>query len=236
MTCLLRPWVFNISTTIMFAPLIMKLHRVDRLVNNPRLKKIKITDFTVFLQVLGILFFDIVLLIIWTFTNRPRLLIKSTNKYVNVMEPIDDLICSTGLSNIMEILFVVYKAGLLAFGVFKAVATWNVPADLSEAKYFAVAIYNITMIGGLSYFLSDFLGSTTSVYAGVSLLLNLFYFSLINLLLFIDIITMFRIIYLFNISSCCHYYPKIISNRRLQSDTSEYKIRIGLRNDNWSCI
>jgi hypothetical protein len=37
------------------------------------------------------------------------------------------------------------------------VTTWKVQDELSEAKQFAVAIYNITMVGGIAYFLSIFL-------------------------------------------------------------------------------
>mmetsp|Transcript_14561 Transcript_14561/g.13160 ORF Transcript_14561/g.13160 Transcript_14561/m.13160 type:complete len:1479 (-) Transcript_14561:145-4581(-) len=168
-TCLLRPWLFNLSSTIMFAPLIMKLRRIDVLFNNPKLKKIKVTDRLVLMQVLSILFVDVILLIIWTVAEKPEVNRITTTKYANVYDPVEDLVCSTGLSNFMEIILVVYKAILLVVGVYLAVTTWKVPSDLSEAKYFAVAIYNITMVGGLAYFLSDFLIQTTSVVVGVFL-------------------------------------------------------------------
>lgn len=46
--CLLRPWSINIAVTIMFAPLLMKLHRIDLLVRlSKKLKKIKIPDYKV---------------------------------------------------------------------------------------------------------------------------------------------------------------------------------------------
>jgi 7 transmembrane sweet-taste receptor of 3 GCPR len=44
-SCLLRPWCINISSTIMFAPLLMKLHRIDMLFRlSKKLKKVKIPD------------------------------------------------------------------------------------------------------------------------------------------------------------------------------------------------
>ena len=44
-SCLLRPWCFNISTTMMFAPLLMKLHRIDSLFRlSKKLKRVKIPD------------------------------------------------------------------------------------------------------------------------------------------------------------------------------------------------
>jgi ABC-type phosphate transport system substrate-binding protein len=46
--CLLRPWSIDISTTIMFAPLLMKLHRIDMLFrSSKKLKKTMIKDHTV---------------------------------------------------------------------------------------------------------------------------------------------------------------------------------------------
>jgi 7 transmembrane sweet-taste receptor of 3 GCPR len=44
-SCLLRPWCINISSTLMFAPLLMKLHRIDLLFRlSKKLKKVKIPD------------------------------------------------------------------------------------------------------------------------------------------------------------------------------------------------
>ena len=46
--CLLRPWTVDISTTIMFAPLLMKLHRIDMLFRlSKKLKKVRIPDYMV---------------------------------------------------------------------------------------------------------------------------------------------------------------------------------------------
>jgi hypothetical protein len=62
----------------------------------------------------------------------------------------------TGLSQPFEIAMVAWKSSLLAFGIFKATRTWEVPEEISEAKYFAIAIYNIAVVGCFTYFLSVF--------------------------------------------------------------------------------
>jgi 7 transmembrane sweet-taste receptor of 3 GCPR len=47
-SCLLRPWCVNITSTIMFAPLLAKLHRIDMLFRlSKKMKKTKISDLTV---------------------------------------------------------------------------------------------------------------------------------------------------------------------------------------------
>lgn len=47
-SCLLRPWCVNITSTIMFAPLLAKLHRIDMLYrSSKKMKKTKISDLAV---------------------------------------------------------------------------------------------------------------------------------------------------------------------------------------------
>lgn len=166
-TCMMRPIFFNLSSTLMFAPLVMKLRRVNMLVHNPHLKKIVIKDGQVLLQVLGLLFIDGLLLLPWAVFETPRMIIVSTGKYSGVYKTITDHVCSTGLDNYFEIIFILYKSGLIASGIYQAANAWNVTGDLLEAKYFAIAIYNITMLGGLSYFLSIYLLTNTGVVAAV---------------------------------------------------------------------
>ena len=164
-TCLLRPWCIDITSTLMFAPLIMKLNRLDLIFNNPSLKKMEISDLTVSLQVIGLILVDVIILAFWTGIQRPRVITQQVS-YSNVRLDVTDHICNTGLNQVSEIIMVVWKALQLVFGVYKAINTWNIPSDLSEAKYFSVAIYNITMFGGLAYFLSIAI-SSSSVAVGV---------------------------------------------------------------------
>lgn len=157
--CMLRPWAFNIAATIMFAPLVMKLHRVDTIFRNPSLKRIKVTDLTVFLQVCALIGVDVVLLILWSAvpSETPRLDVSNVS-YVGVLDSVQDGNCSTTLeSSVFEKLVLAWKAALIIFGVSKAALTWNVPEDFSVAKQFALAIYNITACGGVCYFLAVFL-------------------------------------------------------------------------------
>jgi len=167
-SCMVRPWVFNIASTLMFAPLIMKLHRVDIIFRNPSLKKIVISDLTVFLQVLGLLGVDIVLLILWSaIPGQTPMLLEKDELYTGVLEDVKDTYCNTTLSgSIFEVLLFVWKACLIIFGVLKAIQTWRIPSDLSEAKFFAGAIYNITMFGGICYFISTFLSDNQQVGIG----------------------------------------------------------------------
>jgi hypothetical protein len=120
-TCMLRPWLFDISSTIMFAPLLMKLHRVDRLVNNPKLKKLKITNTQVLMQVVGLVGIDVIILILWSVIDTPRQLTQKST-YASVQAKVEDETCSTGFQSPFEIIMLIYKILLLAFGVYKVIS------------------------------------------------------------------------------------------------------------------
>ena len=74
--CMLRVWAFNLSSTIMFAPLIMKLNRVERFFNNVRkgVRRRNIPDRVVLMQVFGLLSVDFLICLIWSSvaTAAPR--------------------------------------------------------------------------------------------------------------------------------------------------------------------
>lgn len=167
-SCMVRPWVFNIASTLMFAPLVMKLHRVDVIFHNPSLKKIVISDLRVFLQVCALIGVDVVLLILWSGipSERPKVLHSGTT-YSGVLQSVQDSYCNTTLQgSVFEKILLVWKGLLIIFAVMKAVQTWRIPSDIAEGKHFAVAIYNITMFGGICYFLSVFLEANQNVPVG----------------------------------------------------------------------
>ena len=125
-----------------------------------------------FHQVFGILCVDILICLLWSIIDKPRQQTVQAS-YGNVYAPVANTICSTSLRQPFEIAMVVWKALLLGFGILKAIQTWDVPEDVSEvrdrvfhaesimkyltphgstfvrvqAKYFAVAIYNIAVVG-----------------------------------------------------------------------------------------
>lgn len=155
--CMLRVWAVNLSSTLMFAPLMMKLHRVDVLFKTLQRggRRKRISDVTVGFQVLGLLCVDLVILTVWSTLQRPRE-VSIAMTYPGVYSSITDKFCSSSIDEPFEKVMLAWKASLLAFGIIKAIQTWNVPEEISEAKYFAIAIYNIAVVGSFTYFLSVF--------------------------------------------------------------------------------
>jgi ABC-type phosphate transport system substrate-binding protein len=155
--CMLRVWAVNLASTVMFAPLIMKLHRVDVLFHTLQRggRRRTISDFTVGLQVLGLLSVDVAILLAWTLVDKPRP-IYVTQLFPGTYERITDVMCNSSIDQPFERAMVAWKASLLVFGIIKSIRTWSVPKEISEAKYFALAIYNTAVFGSITYFLSVF--------------------------------------------------------------------------------
>lgn len=119
-SCMARPWFICLSFTIMYAPLVMKLRRVEMLINNPKLKKIKITDYHVLAQVSAIIFVDILLLAIWSGVETPKL-VDISKPFTATLAPVNLSVCSTSTGGLdgMEIAMIIWKVILLVYGVYR---------------------------------------------------------------------------------------------------------------------
>ena len=149
-SCLLRPWLYNVALTIMYGPLVMKLYTVDKFVNSNRIKKdSKASEKLIFLEVGGMLCVDAIILGVWTFLQPPRQKISYTS-YPSVYAAVEDHVCTAG--SVWQYIIVAYKVLMLGVGMFKAVTTWHVTADISEAKQFSVAL----AVGGIAYLMVVF--------------------------------------------------------------------------------
>lgn len=118
-------------------------------------------------MVVALITVDVVILVLWSIIETPRAVHVDVS-YSSVLADVDDVVCSTGIQSPFEIVMLVWKIILLLYGVKLAVTTWKAPPELSEAKHFAIAIYNIAVLGGITYFLGIFI-STTNAGAGILL-------------------------------------------------------------------
>jgi len=65
-TCQLRTWLFNLTVTIFFTPLFLKVYRVWLIFENPKLSRVVISNRRMATWMVSILMVEIVWLIIWT--------------------------------------------------------------------------------------------------------------------------------------------------------------------------
>jgi len=68
-TCLARPWVFNVAFTSLFAILFVKVHRVNSLFNNKKMKKVRMGPMVLFTRVSMIILVEVVIQVAWTIAD-----------------------------------------------------------------------------------------------------------------------------------------------------------------------
>ena len=151
LTCILRPWLYNIALSIMYGPLIMKLYAVDKMFFSTKIKKVVSSETRVLLEVAAMLIADLIILTIWSAIETP-VLTYDRHTYPGCLDSITDATCSSGA--VSEYVMVAYKCVMLGMGMFKAVTTWHVTSDISEAKQYSVAL----AVGGIAYLMSIFVG------------------------------------------------------------------------------
>jgi hypothetical protein len=116
--CRARPILLNLSATVLFAPLLMKLRRVQLLLHNKTLKRLVIRDSSVLLSCCGLLLVDVIILAVWGSLNDMAPVVVSQS-YANALSSVDDTICNYGLTRTpFEAIMVTYKAIMLAYGAY----------------------------------------------------------------------------------------------------------------------
>ena len=167
-SCLLRPWMYNLALTIMYGPLVMKLYAVEKMFFSTKIKKIVSSERRVLLEILGLVLVDLVILLCWSLIDYRGVVVVHV-KYGGLLDDVSDVVCSSG--NVAEYIMLGYKVCVLGLGMFKAVTTWHVSTDISEAKQFSVAI----ALGTIAYFMSIFVSlniSTTVLIRCVGIFLS----------------------------------------------------------------
>eukprot|EP01041_Mallomonas_annulata_P003964 gene3964-7901_t len=157
LSCIIQPWITNLAISAMYGPIVMKLNTVDRLNKNPHLSKILTDPKRIFQEVFALLCIDLIILILYTTLETP-VSIDVEVEYLNTLNTVTNHICNANMNQKGYIILIVYKAVLFLFGMVKAICTWHVTAEVSEAKQFAVAI----SVGGISYLIGAFLGFSAS--------------------------------------------------------------------------
>jgi hypothetical protein len=157
----------------MLAPIFAKLRRVQK-VFDAGMKRILVTDFQVVLQVLLLILIDVIILILWTALDRPAETFIATD-YKSVLDPVENSFCNTTINSTFEIIILVYKILLLAVSTNLAKTTWNIPAEFSEAKQFAIAIYIILMSGTIAYFISSTIAFSNPAGAMILRVIGIFF-------------------------------------------------------------
>ena len=149
-SCIIRTWVYNLSLTLMFGPLVTKMYLLDKLYwNSPtpaqsgrltahrKLRNVVISDTRVVVEIIILLTIDILLLLVWTTQERPQA-VTINQTYPGVLDTVQVKECSAMYGS--QLVLISYKILLFFFGIFYATKIWTMPAELNDSKPFVVAI------------------------------------------------------------------------------------------------
>jgi len=152
--CGARPWIITIGVMGVLAPLFAKTSRLATLFNNTAgLKKIKITNAMLLLEIAKAMFGPILVLIVWFCLDIPRptlveifqqqefhgAMIHTTTTYQDQ--------CSNDMRFVWVL--VAYVLGYVLYGSNLAYQTRNVPEAFNESKSIGISLYFILIMGAM---------------------------------------------------------------------------------------
>ena len=77
LSCTLRVWAINMFFDLLFGPLMCKTYRVNKIMNNKKLRKVAMTNFQVFRMLIGFLLVEFGILIAWQLIDPVKLVVSS---------------------------------------------------------------------------------------------------------------------------------------------------------------
>jgi desulfoferrodoxin (superoxide reductase-like protein) len=141
-SCQARIWLFNLSFTLMFAALFTKVHRAYKILTNPTLKKIRMTDMQLYRAIGLIVGTDLMVLAAW---NIAKPYVPSTTE--SLVQGFSQLVdqrteCATSAEFVG--LSIIYKAVLLLWGCWLSWHGRQISDTYSESKQMLFVIYGIS--------------------------------------------------------------------------------------------
>jgi hypothetical protein len=159
--CMARVWTQGLGFALLFGALFAKTHRVHRLFNNNRLKRLRLTTRYVLQLLVVVLVLELALLLVVTFVFPPRVAMRAKLNAdgSGVVFPV----CGTGGSLSTAVDAVALVSGmqflLLVWGAYLAFRTRAVPDGFNESKWMGLAIYNVMVCEVVGFIMAPLLGS-----------------------------------------------------------------------------
>jgi hypothetical protein len=156
-TCLLRPWIFNVSFTTLFAIMFVKVHTVYTLFTNKKIKKKNLQPTTLSFRIFMIILIEITIQVVWTLVDPNTSVAKiSTGEYGEVFERI---VCNSEYV-IFPTIAIGYKILLATAGCFLAWKTRNVHSAFAESKQLLLVMCQIAFLSAIMLLLYYFLDTS----------------------------------------------------------------------------
>jgi hypothetical protein len=150
--CKLRFWALILPMTMLLAFLFGKVYRAYKVfVAAQKFKRVQMTDRELLCKIFFVILVQVVILLIWTFVEDPRV------ESFEMKESVDHRYCTgdgcfpteercTQNNNIVGIISIIYLAIVIVTGCILSYQSRKLPNCFSEAKYIMLAMYNIALI------------------------------------------------------------------------------------------
>ena len=173
-TCLARPWVFNVAFTSLFAILFVKVHRVNALFNNKKMKKVRMGPMVLFRRVSMIIMCEVVIQLVWAIVDPNAAVVELGTGPQG--EWVETIVCKSQ-SPAFAGIAIGFKAMLIIWGCILAWKTRNVHGAFAESKQIMMVMYQIGFLSLivllLYYFLNVSAASKVLIQAIVVLCVSL---------------------------------------------------------------
>jgi hypothetical protein len=149
--CVVVPWLGHLSYAITFSCLFAKTWRVAKIANNTMMRKVKVTNLSLWIRIAAICTIVMMYLTVWTIIDPPKPVTTLTGRQ-SVVGDAEKIVrfqykvCASSTQWWSEgLLF--FEFAMLMYGVSLAIQTRNVHEVFAESKYIGISIYNICFVG-----------------------------------------------------------------------------------------
>lgn len=143
--CIVRPIFLATGFCLMLGAIVVKSYRVWRIIDNPELKVIVISNTNLFIAIGVLMLIEIILLVLLFAIDTPTKTYLPDGEEDAVRYPY----CQSDTSEILVGILLAYNAILVLAGVFFSFKTRSAPIGLNESKYLAIVIFLILYVGGI---------------------------------------------------------------------------------------
>ena len=138
--CQSIPYLFCIGFTLVFAALFSKMWRVNKLFNNPRIRRVKVSVMDVCRPLFALLFLNILVLALWTGLSP----LYWEREFVSPVESVGQ--CNTDGSLPYVVVLAVLDLGAMVFALYQAYHARKISLEFAESSYIATAIASILLV------------------------------------------------------------------------------------------
>ena len=139
--CQSIPYLFCIGFTLVFAALFSKMWRVNKLFNNPKMRRVKVSVMDVWCKPLfALLFLNILVLALWTGLSP----LTWGREDVSLVESVGQ--CQTDGSLPYVVVLAVLDLGAMIFSLYQAYHARKISLEFAESSYIATAIASILLV------------------------------------------------------------------------------------------